>query len=171
MFDNTPEEPAKDVAQPGMQQLPLNHFAVQMQNIFPVEIVAKRFPTDRIVDMNTLVTSNVETQLNLTELGIDTELLQAQIHLEVRVRFPHEPRLFEIFFKLAGVFSYAEEYQPENVQQFLQQGSLSIMLPSARELLLSLCNRLQVPVVVLPLIQLGVPSNISETEQENSSQE
>jgi len=54
------------------------------------------------------------------------------------------------------------------VQNFLQQGSLSVMLPSARELLLSLCTRLQVPMVVLPLVQLGPPTTF-DPQIENTS--
>ena len=38
----TPESPSPSVIQP----IPLPLFAVQLQNILPVEIVAKRFPED-----------------------------------------------------------------------------------------------------------------------------
>lgn len=158
MFSNLPSEPpSEEVVPTDIQQLPLLPFAVQLQNIFPVEIVARRFPVDKAVDMARVVMANVNTQLNLSNIGIDTEALQAEAHLDVKVSFPQEPRLFEINFKLVGIFSYAQQYKTEMVQYFLQQGSLSVMLPSARELLLSLCIRLQVPMVVLPLVQLAPP--------------
>jgi len=145
------------------QQLQVSPSAIQLQNILPVEITTKRFPVDKAVDM-----ASVHTRLNLGEMGINTEVLQAQVQLEVHVSFPQEPRLFDIYFKLVGIFSYAQEYQPEMVQHFLQQGSLGIMLPSARELLLSLCTRLQVPMVVLPLVQLAPPSPSLDVEAGNT---
>jgi DNA-binding protein len=176
MFSDLPSEPSSEpltegVAPSDIQQLPLLPFAVQVQNIFPIEIVARRFPVDKAVDMASVVISNVSTELNLGELGIDTEALQAQVHLEVKVSFPQEPRLFEIYFKLVGIFSYAQHYKPEMVQYFLQQGSLSVMLPSARELLLSLCTRLQVPMVVLPLVQLAPPPSSNPETGNTSSNE
>ena len=147
------EEPSS----PSIQQIHILPFAVQLQNIFPVEVMAKRFP----VDVPNMIIPNFSTQINLSDLSINPEALVAQIHLEVRVSFPSEPRMFEIYFKLVGIFTYTKEYSPEKVQYFLQQGSLSVMLPSARELLLSLCTRLQIPVVVLPLVQVS-PLNIEE---------
>ena len=151
------EPHVEDVAPSDIQPLRLMPFAVQLQNILPIEIMAKRFPVDSSVDLTGIVVSNARTQLNLGGLEIDSEVLQAQVLLDVNVTFPHEPRLFEISFKLLGIFSYAQHYEPHMVQSFLQQGSLGVMLPSARELLLSLCTRLQVPMVVLPLIQLTPP--------------
>jgi hypothetical protein len=135
-------------------ELSLLPFAIQLQNIFPVKIIAERYPMDKVTDIASIV-STVNTQINLTNFEMNADILQAQISLEVQINFLQEPRLFDIYFKLLGVFNYAQDYQPELVQHFLQQGSLSVMLPSARELLLSLCTRLQVPLVVLPLIQLS----------------
>lgn len=147
--ENQQEKPADA----GIQQLPLLPFAVQLQNIVPVEIVAKRFPVN--FDAASVGVISPSTNLNLAEIAINTEMRHAQVSLEVQVEFPAEPQLFEIYFKLIGSFTYTQEYSPETVQQYLQQGSLSVMLPSARELLLSLCTRLQVPMIVLPLIQLA----------------
>lgn len=167
MFSDQTDEHLPEKTPPsGTQQLPLLPFAVQLQNIFPVEIAVKRFPTEKAIDIASVI-STAHTQLNLGDLSIDPEILQAQIHLEVRVSFPHEPRLFEIYFKLVGIFSYTQEYSLEMVQYFLQQGSLSVMLPSARELLLSLCIRLQIPMVVLPLVQLSPSLPSFDTQTEN----
>lgn len=152
----------EQTSSPDTQQLEISPSAIQLQNIFPVEITTKRFPVDKTVDM-----ASAHIQLNLGEMGIDTETLQAQVQLEVHVSFPQEPRLFDIYFKLIGVFSYTQEYQPEMVQHFLQQGSLRIMIPSAQELLLSLCTRLQVPMVVLPLVQLTPLSRYLDIEAGN----
>jgi len=157
--DQQNEHMAKEIAQAGVQQIPLLPFAVQLQNIFPVEITAKRFPVDVAVAL-----LNAHTQMNLSELSINSDALVAQIHLEVRVSFPNEPQLFEIYFKMVGFFNYAKEYSVEMVQYFLEQSSLSVMLPSARELLLSLCTRLQVPMVVLPLVQLSPPPSYNNAE-------
>lgn len=156
LSDLSNEHSGEDASQLNVQNLPLSPFAVQLQNIFPVSIIANRFPLDKAVDMASAI-STANTELSLGELGIDPEALQAQISLEIRVNFSQEPRLFEIYFKMVGIFSYLQGFPVELVQQYLQQGSLGVMLPSARELLLSICTRLQVPMVVLPLIQLVPP--------------
>ena len=156
--EHADDRPAEEVLSLGTVDLPLLPFAVQLQNIFPVDMVAKRYPMDDVADITSVV-STVHTQINLSGFEINRETSQAQICLEVHVNFQQEPRLFDIYFKLVGMFKYAQDCQPEMVQHFLQQGSLSVMLPSARELLLSLCTRLQVPIVVLPLIQLLPFSN------------
>ncbi|MEO8957047.1 MAG: hypothetical protein ABI396_05160 [Ktedonobacteraceae bacterium] len=168
--DQLNEHLGEDASPPNSQTLPLLQFPVQLQNIFPAGIVANRFPLDKAVDMASVVTT-AHTQLNLGELAIDQEALQAQISLELHVSFSQEPRLFEIYFKMIGIFSYVQEYPLEMVQQFLQQGSLGVMLPSARELLLSLCTRLQVPMIVLPLVQLIPPPFSPENKLENNSNE
>ncbi len=147
-----------------IQQLPLLPFEIQLRNIFPIEIIARRFPLDSPVDINNIVQSSVETQLNLSNIGINAEISQAQVELDVKAHFPHEPRFFEIYFKLVGIFSYEPHYSLEKITYFLQQGSLSVMLPSAREFLLSLCIRLQVPMIVLPLVQLASYSSDTETD-------
>jgi preprotein translocase subunit SecB len=167
--EHSPESPLEDVSVSGIQPLPVSPFAVQLQNIFPVEITTKRFPVDKAVDLASVMPS-ARLRANLGDMGVDTEALQAQVSLEVHVSFPPELRLFEIYFKLVGIFNYRQDYQLEMVQQFLQQGSLGVMLPSARELLLSLCTRLQVPMIVLPLMQLApFPSSI-DIEVRNTSQ-
>jgi len=158
--EHTDERPAEEVLSQEAIDISLLPFAVQLQNIFPVNIVATRYPMDNIADIASVV-STVHTRINLTEFEINRETSQAQICLEVHVNFQQEPRLFDVYFKLVGIFTYAQDCQPETIQHFLQQGSLSVMLPSARELLLSLCTRLQVPIVVLPLIQLS-PSSTPE---------
>ena len=48
-----------------IQSIPILPFAVQLQNIFPVEIVAKRFP----VDMTSIAVSSANTQLNLGDVA------------------------------------------------------------------------------------------------------
>lgn len=119
---------------------------IRLQNILPVEIIAKRFPIDETVDM-TKIPTEVHTQLNLCNIGIDIETAQAEIHLEVNVTPTRDPSPFTIYFKLVGIFAYPKDYSPEVVQRFLQEGSLSLLLPSARELLLSLCTHLQIPIL------------------------
>jgi preprotein translocase subunit SecB len=149
---------SKDSTPFGVQPFPLPLFAVQLQNILPVEIVAKRFPEDMIT---TAIPSATQlnlpaVQLNVGEPTINTETQQAQVVMEIHVS-SDEPPLFEISLKLVGLFTYASEYNLETVRQFLQFGSLSVILPSARELLLSLCTRLQIPMIILPLVQLAPP--------------
>ncbi len=141
--------------------LPL--FAVQLQNILPIEIVTKRI--DDIVDLETYPPT---MQLNIAEPTINTEKLQAKVVMEVSIEFSNEVHIAEISFKLLGSFTYVPSYDINKVREFLQQGSLSVMLPSARELLLSLCTRLQLPLLVLPLIQLAPPA--LENEEVNNLQ-
>jgi hypothetical protein len=91
MFSDLPKEPhAEEIAPSDSQQLLLLPFAIQLQNIFPIEIVARRFPVDSAIDLASMVMSNTSTQLNLGSLGIDLETSQAQIQLEVKVNFPLE---------------------------------------------------------------------------------
>lgn len=127
-------------------------FDVQLQNIFAIEVVAKRFP---IEIYSTQSSPNVE--LNLSEVQVNKDNLSAQVVLNVEIKFVDEPRPFEISFRLLGTFIYKPEYSVETLQMFLEQGSLSVMLPFARELLASLCIRLQAPPLLLPLIQLAPP--------------
>lgn len=136
----------------GMQSISLLPFAVQPQDIYPVEIVARRFP----VSITTLPLP-IKGEFNITELNINAESLQAQVVLEVRIESTEEPRAFEIFSRIVGAFVYSSEYTPEMVSEFLQQGSLSILLPFARELVLSLSTRLHLPPIVLSLVQLAPP--------------
>ena len=141
---------------PGIKPILLPLFAVQLQNILPIEIVAKRFPENAAI-IPAAQTNPPNAQLNIGEPAIDIETRQAQVIMEIKVEPVDEPRLYEISLKLVGLFTYSSEYSPEAVRQFLQQGSLSVMLPSARELLLSLSTRLQIPLIVLPLVQLAPP--------------
>ncbi len=160
----TQESPSLSDTKP----IPLSLFAVQLQNILPVEIVAKRFP-ENAATSQTAPLNLPNAQLNIGEPTIDIETRQAQVLMEIKVEPVDEPRLFEISLKLVGLFSYSEEYSLEAVRQFLQQGSLSFMLPFARELVFSLCTRLQIPLIVLPLVQLASPP-IPDTKTEDAPQ-
>lgn len=134
--------------------LPFLHFSVQLQNIFAAEIVAKHYP----VDQNTYNPVNTQVTLNLEEIQINEATSIAQVILSVQVLSTDEPRLFEVAFKQVGLFVYSNDYSPERVQAFLEQGSLSVMLPFARETLLSLCVRLQIPPITLPMVRIASPS-------------
>ena len=117
MFSDLPNEhpsesPIEDAPVSGVQPLQVLPFAVQLQNIFPAEIKTKRFPADKAVDMASVI-STAQLRANLGDMGIDTEALQAQVSLEVQVSFPPELHLFEIYFKLVGIFNYEQDYQPE----------------------------------------------------------
>jgi len=136
-----------------IRPLSLHPFAVQLQNIVPVEIVAKRFPVE--ISNNT----QINIQLNLTELHVDSHNLQAQVIMDAIVETSPEPRPFELSCRMVGVFIYASEYPEEDVRQFLHQGSVGVMLPFVRELIFSLCGRLQIPPIMLSLIQLAPPTD------------
>lgn len=142
---------AEEIASSSFQPLPLQAFAVQLQNIVPIEIIARRFPVD-------IANVKNDAHFNLTGIHIDAENLQAQVVLDVKIEPAEEPHYFEISFKMVAIFTYESEYNPDMVLQFLQQESLSLMLPFARELVFSLCTRLQIPTIILALVQLDTPS-------------
>src|SRR6266699_5003987 len=124
MVAKGPEQHSEDekmVAEEGATQAqpPLNFLPapVQLQNIFTTELIAKRFP----VSMPSAI--NTQLNLNLEDMQVFQESSQAQVILNVQVGFNDEPRLFEISFKLVGIFAFAPGYNVELVRQFLEQGS------------------------------------------------
>jgi preprotein translocase subunit SecB len=153
----------------GNQPTSLPLFGVQPQNIIPVEIIAKRFfttTTDSAISFPEPFTPP-SIQLALEEPVIQSESQQAKVFMNVQVLSTTEPFRFEISLKLLGLFALMQEYDVEFVRGFLQQGALSVMLPVARELLMSLSSRLQVPLIMLPLIQLAPPTS-AETRPEDA---
>lgn len=149
--------PSEENTQPGIQPLALPLFAVQLQNVVPIEIVARRFSGNK----NSIALST-DTQINppAVQLNLEEPLIlngahQAQLLFNIQVLSNDIPPLFEISLKLAGLFTYDANYDRDMVRQFLRLGSLSVILPFARELLLSICTRLQIPLIALPLIQLA----------------
>jgi preprotein translocase subunit SecB len=155
----------------GNQPTSLPLFGVQPQNIIPVEIIAKRFftpsPDSALPAPEQFAPPSV--QLALEEPTIQSEGQQAQIVMNVQVSSSTEPFRYEISLKLLGLFAFMQGYDVEFVRTFLQQGALSVMLPVARELLMSLSSRLQVPLIMLPLIQL-VPPTATEAKSEDADQ-
>jgi len=147
-----------------IQPISLQPFAVQLQNIVPVDIVARRFP----VEVNTNNGTPINISLNIVGLHIDADNLQAQVVIEVKLEPSQEPHSFELFLRMVGLFSYASDYKPDAVHQYLQQGSLSVMLPFVRELVLSLSTRLQIPPIMLSLIQLTTPPDTKDNADETS---
>lgn len=155
----------------GSQPIALPLFAVQLHNIIPIEIIAKRFPT---TTTEPAVSSPQQfnppnAQLTIEEPIIQSESQQAQVIMNVQVISTDEPLRFEISLKLLAVFTYRQDYGVQHVRTFLRQGTLSVMLPAARELLMSLSSRLQIPSIVLPLVQLEPPL-VSETMPEDTAQ-
>jgi len=139
----------------GVPPFSLQPFAIQLLNVVPIEIVARRFPVE---SSDTTININ----LNVVGISIDSDSLQAQVILEIKLEPAQEPRLFEIFSRIVGLFSYSPEYEPNAVQEFLQQGSLSVLLPFVRELVLNLSTRLQIPPIMLSLVQLAPPPEIAK---------
>lgn len=139
----------------GVPPFSLQPFAIQLLNVVPIEIVARRFPVE---------SSDTKIDINLNVVGISTDSdgLQAQVILEIKLEPSQEPRFFEIFFRIVGIFSYPPEYEPNTVQEFLQQGSLSVLLPFVRELVLNLSTRLQIPPIMIALVQLAPPPEITK---------
>ena len=156
--------------QPAIQPFSLPLFAVQLQNMVPIEIIARRLPGNE----NSVVLSPATqinppaVQLNQEEPLLNNETHQAQVLFNIQVLSNDMPPLFEVSLKLAGLFTYDANYDQKMVRQFLRLGSLSVMLPFARELLLSICTRLQIPLIALPLVQLAPPP--TDTLEEGTPQ-
>ncbi len=135
-------------------------FDVQLQNTFCLEIIARRFPGD--------IQNLPHIQVNLEDTQVDIQNSQAQVTLCVRTVTHNKPPPFDISFKLLGLFSYTENYSEEEARLFLDQGSLSILLPFARELLLSICNRLQVPPMMLTMVKIVPHPSLSKSSDEKN---
>jgi len=150
-----------------IQPISLQPFAIQLLNVVPIEIVARRFPVD--ISDNT----QINIGINIVGLDVNPDSLQAQVVTELKLEPSQEPHAFEMFFRIVGLFSYAAEYKQDAVQQYLQQGSLSVMLPFMRELVFNLSMRLQISPIMLSLVQLAPPpeiperGNTDETAQDN----
>ena len=139
-------------------------YDVQLQNTFCIEILAKRFPIE--------IVSLPHIQVNLEETQVDSQSSQAQVILHVHTVSDNKEPPFDISFKILGSFNYSENYREEQILLFLEQGSLSILLPFARELLLSICARLQVPPMMLTMVQLAPhPSTYKFSHEEELNNE
>src|SRR5947209_20217916 len=88
-----------EAVSPSIQPIALQAFAVQIIDVFPVEIMAKRFP----VAINN-PHMPINAQFNIVEMGVDPENLQAQVTLEVKVVPDEDSHSFEILFKLVAIF-------------------------------------------------------------------
>lgn len=139
----------------GNSPFSLPPFAIQLLNVVPIEIVARRFPVE-----SSDISININ--LNLVEISIDSDSFRAQVILEIKLEPSHEPRLFEIFSRIVGLFSYSPEYESNKVQELLQQGSLNVLLPFVRELVVSLSTRLQIPPIMLSLVQFASPPDTTK---------
>lgn len=126
-------------------------FAIQLQNIVPIDIIAKRFP----VDLSNGIPVNIHT--NIDGSAIHSEQRRAQVIIETKVEPDATPRPFEIVVRVIGLFTYSDEYSTDDVQRYIESGSLSVILPFVRELIHELSIRLQIPPIILPLIVVANP--------------
>ncbi|MEO7019541.1 MAG: hypothetical protein ABI234_05270 [Ktedonobacteraceae bacterium] len=172
MLLNEPEKHLNDVIS-GYKQQPDASFqytqpqylmpaSIQLENIFVIEVMAKKYPVE--IPSDTFI---VASKIRIEEVQLAPDNIHAQAILSVQVEFDKEPRPFEISFKLIGLFAYTQNMTTDAIAQFLRQGSLSVMLPFARELLMNLCMRLQVPPIMLQMIQIVVPSSSAENGKED----
>lgn len=142
--------------------------AIQFQSAFVIEIIAKRYPVEISPDLA------AHTSFNLENIALDENNFVAQVTLGVSITTQNEPKPFDLSFKIVGSFIHSPDMPRDVVLQFLNQGSLGVLLPFARELLMSLCMRFQIPIIILPMIQLTLPPSgetPSEKPQDSSSQE
>jgi preprotein translocase subunit SecB len=132
-------------------------FDVQLQNTFCIEMIAKRFPVANA--------SIPHINVGLEDAQVNAEESKAQIILHLQTVFNNESGdspPFNIAFKIIGIFTYTQNHEEKDVRMFLEQGSLSILLPFARELLVSICTRLQIPPMILAMVQLAPHPSLSK---------
>lgn len=157
MLPSDETQQSKDKAEFAKATSSLSPFPVQLSNLFVIEMVAKRFPVPWDDTSKALLNVSIE------DVEVNEETSQAVTTLSVQVNFSDEPRPFEISFKLLGDFIYnPQEYTATMVHQSLSQGSFNIMLPFARELLMSICTRLQIPLLILQMVHATPPLSSNE---------
>jgi preprotein translocase subunit SecB len=154
MSTNEPEIPSVEGQPLPQYVLPAS---IRLLNVLVAEISAKRYPVEISPDLE------ASSHLSLEDVVINEEKALAQVVLSVSIDFQDDPKPFEIAFKTIGSFVYAPDMPKEATFQFLNSGSLGVLLPFARELLMNLCTRLQVPIIILPMIQL-TPLPAEETQ-------
>ena len=161
--DGTPEQDHQSDALLQHTQQPqyVMPASIQLENAFVVEIAAKKYPVEGQIDLRTLV-----TKIGIEEIQLSPDKVRAQAILSAQIGFNEEPKAFEISFKIVGLFTCTQNMPTEAIELFLKQGSLGVLLPFARELLISLCMRLQVPPIMLQMIQLTAPPSSEEGKKE-----
>jgi len=140
------ESPADEKQIRAQNALPAS---IQLEAAFPIEIVARRYPV--VVQQGEVA---VSTSLSLDEIQIDTENHRAQAVFGVQITFPEDVKPFDISFKIIGIFVCDPQHSQEELYSILQLSSVGVLLPFARQLLMDLCSRLQVPIIVLPMIRV-----------------
>lgn len=167
--DQSIEDPVDDrnilegIVEPEKDSLPFLASELQLQNVFTLEMIARRFPEE--------IGNMPAAQLSIERVGVSEELKHGQAVLSLELEFAEEPPPFEISFKLMGEFEYAPQLTSEEVTYFLEKGSLSVLLPFARELLLSICTRLQVPPILLSMVTLTPPLPFRKNNAEDLATE
>lgn len=130
-------------------------FAIQLQNVVPIEIVAKRYP------VNIVPESPVNIEASILDISVAPEDRQAQIITEITVIPTARPKPFEIVLQVVGAFTYPEKYNLNELHEYLESGGMGAMIPFLRELILDLSMRLQIPPIMLPVIQLQLAESAS----------
>lgn len=147
---------------PRKEPLPFLPSEIQQHNIFVIEVAAKRFPVH--------IDEMPSAELAIVDVQVDDASQQAQVVLSVSLEFANEPHPFDISFRLLSEFTYDPQVSKIDVTRFLEMGSMSIMLPFAREVLLSICMRLQVPPIMLPMVKLAPPPSLDTRKGEISKE-
>ncbi len=150
-------------AEPTRDGLPFLPSEIQQHNIFVIEMIAKRFPVN--------ASEMPAAELSIADVQVDDKSQQAQVVLSVSLQFTTEPHPFDISFKILSEFTYTPQISQKEVIRFLELSSMSIMLPFARELLLSICMRLQIPPVILPMVKLAPPPSLDAMKDEISKED
>lgn len=149
-----------DESMPDVLNLPISliPFGIQLQNVLPIEMVAKRFPVDFVPE------TALNSDVNLINVSIDSDSQLAQVIIETKVEPIVEPKPFEIGLKIVGIFTFPQKYSFSDVQEYLQSGSIGALFPFIRECIWHLSVRLQIPPIMLPVIQLAAPKSTEESE-------
>ncbi len=132
------------------QELTLPLGSVQLRDVFPVQLSAKRNKQAQATDE--APAAQISGATVLKPEGPEQENL-AQVEMGATIGFPSEAGPFEISVTIVGVF---EQVQPIpnglSLPDYLSQVSLTLLLPFLREQVYTLSSQLRIGPVLLPIV-------------------
>lgn len=132
------------------QELPLSLGPVQLRDVFPVNLSAKRNKQAQLSEETP--SAQIGDARVLQPDGSEQENL-AQVEMSASIVFPSGDSPFEISVTIVAVF---EQVQPipsgQSLQEYLAQVSLTLLLPFLRELIYTLSSQLRIGPVLLPIV-------------------
>ena len=131
------------------QDLPLSLGPVQLRDVFPVELTAKR-------NKQMQASGEAAAQISGPTILRPEDPAQdnvAQVEMGASIGFSSDTGPFEIAVKIVGIFEQVEQI-PDGVSlpDYLSQVSLTLLLPFLREQIFTLSTQLRIGPVLLPIV-------------------